>query len=57
MRTLKAFELNVLANITPLATAFIAWLLLRESLSLRQVVGILIVVGGVSLVQWAGRFK
>lgn len=57
LRTLKAFELNVFANVTPLATALIAWLALDESLSLRQAAGILIVLAGVSLVQWAGRLS
>ncbi|MFQ5594455.1 MAG: DMT family transporter [Anaerolineae bacterium] len=57
LRTLKAFELNVFANVTPLATALLAWLMLNESLTLRQVAGILIVLAGVSLVQWAGRLK
>lgn len=55
LRTLKAFELNVLGNITPLATAGMAWFLLGESLSPRQVVGILIVLVGVSLVQWVDQ--
>jgi len=55
LRTLKAFELNVLSNLTPLVTAGIAWLLLGESLSPRQIAGTLIVLLGVTLVQWAGQ--
>ncbi|MFQ5856465.1 MAG: DMT family transporter [Anaerolineae bacterium] len=57
LRTLKAFELNVLANITPLGTACMAWLMLHEPLTLRQAFGILIVLAGVSLVQWAARLN
>ncbi|RME47649.1 MAG: EamA family transporter [Chloroflexi bacterium] len=55
LRTLKAFELNMLANVTPLATAVMAWFTLHEPLILRRAIGILVVLAGVSLVQWAGR--
>ena len=55
LRTLKAFELNVLSNLIPLATAGMAWLLLGDPLNPRQILGILIVISGVTLVQWAAN--
>lgn len=55
LRTLKAFELNVLSNLTPLATASMAWFLLREPLHPHQIIGILVVLSGVTLVQWGAQ--
>lgn len=56
LRVLKAFEMSIFTNLTPLVTALLAWLLLGEQLSLVQIIGIVIVIIGVVLVQW-GRKK
>lgn len=52
LRVLTALEMNMLLNLAPLGTAVFAWLLLGESLSIAQIVGMLIVILGVTLVQW-----
>jgi drug/metabolite transporter (DMT)-like permease len=52
LKVLPAFELSVIVNLTPLVTAFWAWLLLEERLSIIQIMGIVAVIGGVALVQW-----
>lgn len=52
MQTLTAFETNVFLNLAPIGTAVLAWYFLGETLSLFQVVGMFIVIGGVTLVQW-----
>jgi drug/metabolite transporter (DMT)-like permease len=52
LRLLTAFELHVLLNLSPLGTALFASLLLDEYLSAAQILGMVIVVLGVSLVQW-----
>lgn len=51
LQTLTAVEMNAILNLSPLATAIIAWLLLSERLAANQIVGMLIVIGGVFLVQ------
>jgi len=55
LRTLTALEMNVLLNLTPLGTALLAALLLREQLSPVQWIGMVVVILGVSVVQWGGR--
>jgi len=40
-------------NLTPLFTAFISWILLAERLDLMQGVGMIVMIGGVILVQRA----
>ncbi len=52
MQTLTAFETNVFLNLAPIGTAVLAWYFFGETLSLFQVVGMFIVIGGVTLVQW-----
>ncbi len=52
LQELTALEMNVLLNLSPLGTAGLAYLFLGERLHLAQVVGMVIVVLGVSLVQW-----
>lgn len=51
LKTLTAFEMNVLLNLSPLWTALIGWLLLGESLVPLQWAGILAVMAGVLMVQ------
>lgn len=55
LRTLAAFEMSVILSLTPLVTAFWAWLLLGEKLATIQLIGIVIVILGVALVQWGGQ--
>jgi drug/metabolite transporter (DMT)-like permease len=52
LRVLTALEINMLLNLSPLGTAAFAWVLLGERLSVVQIVGMLIVILGVTLVQW-----
>lgn len=51
LQELTAIEMNILLNLSPLGTAGFAWLFLGESLTISQVIGILIVILGVTLVQ------
>ncbi|MDH5506342.1 MAG: DMT family transporter [Anaerolineae bacterium] len=51
LKTITALEMNVFLNLSPLGTAALAWLFLQESLTLHQILGIAIVIIGVSLVQ------
>lgn len=53
LRILSALEMNIMLNLAPLVTAFLAWLLLDERLDRLQVGGILTVILGVILVQQA----
>lgn len=55
LQTLTAFEVNIMMNLTPLATAGLAWLLLGERLEEVQIVGMVVVIAGVGLVQWRRR--
>ncbi|MBI4791110.1 MAG: DMT family transporter [Chloroflexi bacterium] len=57
LQALTALEVNIMMNITPLATAALAWILLGERLDAIQIVGMVIVIIGVGLVQWRGRRK
>ncbi|CAN5386180.1 DMT family transporter [soil metagenome] len=52
MQVLTAFESNIFLNLAPLGTAVLAWYLFGEKLGLLSVVGIVIVIIGVTLVQW-----
>ena len=52
LQALSALELNALLNLAPLGTAGFAWLLLGEGLSAGRLLGVAIVVAGVTLVQW-----
>lgn len=51
LQKLTAFEMNIMTNLAPVGTAGLAWLLLRERLTVIQIVGIVVVVIGVILVQ------
>ena len=55
LRTLTALEMNVLLNLSPLGTALLAALLLHEQMAPVQILGMIIVILGVSAVQWGGR--
>jgi len=57
LKTITALEMNVLLNLSPLGTALLAWLILGETLSPIQFLGILIVIVGVTIVQIAGNRK
>jgi len=51
LRTITALEMNVFLNLSPFGTAALAWLLLEESITAIQVVGIAVATVGVTLVQ------
>jgi drug/metabolite transporter (DMT)-like permease len=51
LKTITALELNVFMNLSPLGTAALAWFLLGESLSFKELCGVAIVIIGVTLVQ------
>ncbi|MBI3961594.1 MAG: EamA family transporter [Deinococcus sp.] len=51
LKTVPPFELSVLGNIIPLQTALIGWLLFHQHYRLQQILGLVIVLAGVSLVQ------
>lgn len=55
LRVLTALEINMLLNLSPLGTAAFAWALLGERVSIVQIIGMLIVILGVTLVQWRGH--
>ena len=52
LRVLTALELHVLINLSPIGTAVLAGLMLGERLNPIQIVGMITVILGVSLVQW-----
>lgn len=52
LQVLKALELHILLNLSPLGTAILGWLILGEHLTAIQIVGMITVIVGVSLVQW-----
>ncbi len=51
LKTITALEMNVFLNLSPLGTAALAWILLGESLTFKQLIAIAIVIIGVTLVQ------
>jgi len=55
LQTLTALEMNVLLNLSPLGTALLAALLLHEWVVPVQLIGIVVLILGVSAVQWGGR--
>jgi len=52
LKVLTALEMNVLLNLSPLGTAFLAWVLLGERLTPVQIIGMVTVILGVAVVQW-----
>ena len=57
LEKLTALEMNTILNLMPLGTAFFAWLLLGENITIRQLVGIFIVISGVVMVQMGNTNK
>jgi drug/metabolite transporter (DMT)-like permease len=57
MQVLTAFETNIFLNLSPLGTAVLDWWLFGARLTPVQVVGMLVVILGVTLVQWSGPTK
>ncbi|MGD1995853.1 MAG: EamA family transporter [Anaerolineae bacterium] len=55
LQVLNALEMNVLLNLTPLATALLAWVFLGEKLAIAEIVGMVVVIAGVLAVQWRDR--
>ena len=51
LQELTALEMNMVMNLSPLFTALMGWMLLGETLSIIQIIGMLVVIGGVILVQ------
>jgi drug/metabolite transporter (DMT)-like permease len=51
LKILTALEMNIVLNMAPLVTALLALIILEESLSIVQLVGMLIMIIGVILVQ------
>lgn len=52
LQVLTVLELQILLTLSPLGTAVLAWLILGELLSPTQILGMITVIIGVSLVQW-----
>jgi len=57
LRSLQAFEMNVLLSLSPIWTALLGWLLIDDILAGPQWVGIFIVLVGVMMVQRQNRKK
>ncbi len=57
LRDLTALEMNMVMNLTPLFTALLSWILLRERLSVIELSGMLVMITGVVLVQRGGQKK
>jgi drug/metabolite transporter (DMT)-like permease len=55
LKSITALEMNVTLNLSPLGTAILAWLILGESLSSIQILGIFVVIVGVTIVQITGN--
>lgn len=51
LQVLTAFEMNVLLNLAPIATAIMGWFFLDEKLTTIQFIGMIVVIVGVGLVQ------
>jgi probable blue pigment (indigoidine) exporter len=54
LRILTALEINMIMNLTPFFTALLSWVILGESLTGMQYLSMIVVVGGVVLVQLRG---
>jgi O-acetylserine/cysteine efflux transporter len=57
LKTITALEMNVFFNLSPLVTALFAWLFLTQTISPLQILGVLIVIAGVTIVQIQGVRK
>ncbi|MBA7559132.1 hypothetical protein ES708_00745 [subsurface metagenome] len=56
IRELGATKASIFSNLVPIFTAIFAFLLLNESLTLRKIIGIIIVITGVFLSQYRSKF-
>lgn len=54
LRELTALEMNMVLNLSPIFTALLSWVILGETLSMIQILGMMVVIVGVIFVQ---RFK
>jgi len=52
LRVLTAVEMGAMRNSSPLWTALFAWVLLGEVVKVEQLIGIVVVIVGVTMVQW-----
>lgn len=52
LRVLPAFQVSIMGNTQPLQAAILAWIFLGEALSPNKIAGMIIVMAGVSIVQW-----
>jgi drug/metabolite transporter (DMT)-like permease len=52
MQVLTAFETNIFLNLSPLGTALLEWWFFDARLTLVQIVGMVVMIAGVTLVQW-----
>lgn len=57
LQSLTALEMNVLLNLSPLVTAIVAAMLLHEQVSPVQLMGMVVLILGVSTVQWGRKDK
>ena len=55
LQELTALEMNIVMNLSPFFTALLGWILLGETLSSIKIIGMLIVIGGVILVQISAK--
>lgn len=55
MQVLTAFEVNIFLNLAPFGTAVLAWYFFGDRLSIAQLIGMVIVIVGITLVQWQPR--
>lgn len=52
MQVLTALEANIFLNLAPFVTAVLAWWLFGDILQPLQLLGMVVVIGGITLVQW-----
>lgn len=55
VRRIGSSPAALISSLGPVLTIFFGWLILKEAVSLLQMVGTLLVVGGIWLVGWKGR--
>jgi probable blue pigment (indigoidine) exporter len=54
LRTLTALEMNMIMNLAPFFTALLSWIVLGESLDGVQYLAMIVIIGGVVIVQLGG---
>ncbi len=55
LRVIKAYELSMLQNIMLVETTLLAWIFLNEQVAINMIVGIILVLFGVTLVEFSKR--